>query len=173
MRSSPREDRGFTLIELLVVIAIIGVLSSVVLVSLNTARAKARDANRAASIAQVQRALELYYLDNGQYPLSGGATAPNSGWTTSTDTSWATLQTALAPYMPQLPRDPNQSASGWPVTAGVYAFSFYSQGHGCDRGWYMIVWRPEIARTTPGVTACNGTNFNYGGGTVTIGTRSQ
>ena len=101
--------RGFTLIELLVVIAIIGVLSSVVLVSLNTARAKARDANRAAAISQFRNALELYYLDNGQYPASGGATAPNSSWTTSNDSSWTTLQTALAPYMPQLPRDPSRA----------------------------------------------------------------
>lgn len=166
-------QRGFTLIELLVVIAIIGVLSSVVLVSLNTARAKARDANRTAAIAQFKNALELYYLDNRQYPLSGGATAPNSGWTTSTDTSWATLQTALAPYMAQLPRDPNQSSSGWPYTAGVYGFSYYSQGYGCDRQWYMIIWRPEGTKASPGITACNGTVFNYGNGTVTEGNRAQ
>lgn len=165
--------RGFTLIELLVVIAIIGVLSSVVLVSLNTARAKARDANRAVAINQLRNALELYYLDNRQYPLSGGASTPNAGWTTSTDSSWTTFQTALAPYMAQLPRDPNQSASGWPATAGVYAFSYYSQGYGCDRQWYMIVWRPEGVKTSPGVTTCNGQVFNYGNGTVTVGNRAQ
>ena len=165
--------RGFTLIELLVVIAIIGVLSSVVLVSLNTARAKARDANRAAAISQFRNALELYYLDNGQYPASGGATAPNSSWTTSNDSSWTTLQTALAPYMPQLPRDPSQSTSGWPATTGVYAFSYYSRSYGCDLGWYMIVWRPEGVKTSPGSTACDGTVFNYGNGTVTVGSRSR
>ena len=168
-----RLNRGFTLIELLVVIAIIGVLSSVVLVSLNTARAKARDANRAAAINQFRNALELYYLDNGQYPLSGGASTPNSGWSTSTDSSWATLQTALAAYMPQLPRDPNQSTSGWPYDSNVYAFSYYSQGYGCNQQWYMIVWRPEGIKTSPGVTTCNGTVFNYGNGTVTVGNRAQ
>ena len=66
-----QNNRGFTLIELLVVIAIIGILSSVVLASLNSARAKARDANRSASIKQVQTALELYYDSNGSYPSSG------------------------------------------------------------------------------------------------------
>lgn len=60
--------RGFTLIELLVVIAIIGILSSVVLASLNSARKKGRDARRIADIKQLQLALELYYDANGAYP---------------------------------------------------------------------------------------------------------
>lgn len=61
-------QRGFTLIELLVVIAIIGILSSVVLASLNSARVKARDARRVADLKQIQIALELWYDTNGQYP---------------------------------------------------------------------------------------------------------
>jgi len=65
---SKSNSGGFTLIELLVVIAIIGVLSSVVLSSLNDARAKARDAYRKASMKQVQTALEMYYNANNAYP---------------------------------------------------------------------------------------------------------
>jgi prepilin-type N-terminal cleavage/methylation domain-containing protein len=65
---SDHNTRGFTLIELLVVIAIIGVLSSVVLASLNSARIKARDARRISDMHQVQTALELYYNDNKGYP---------------------------------------------------------------------------------------------------------
>lgn len=61
-------QRGFTLIELLVVIAIIGILSSVVLASLNSARVKSRDSRRISDIKQIQLALELYYDSNGQYP---------------------------------------------------------------------------------------------------------
>ena len=60
--------RGFTLIELLVVIAIIGILSSVVLASLNTARRKSRDAQRVSDIRQIQLALEFYFDSNGNYP---------------------------------------------------------------------------------------------------------
>ncbi len=60
--------KGFTLIELLVVIAIIGVLASMVMSSLNDARARARDAKRIADIRSIQNALELYHLDNGSYP---------------------------------------------------------------------------------------------------------
>ena len=62
--------KGFTLIELLVVVAIIGILSSVVLASLNSARAKARDARRKADISEIQKALEMYYDAYGGYPSS-------------------------------------------------------------------------------------------------------
>src|SRR3990167_526198 len=54
------ESRGFTLIELLVVITIIGLLASVVLARLSSARAKARDARRYSDLLQLQLALELY-----------------------------------------------------------------------------------------------------------------
>jgi prepilin-type N-terminal cleavage/methylation domain-containing protein len=63
-----RSEKGFTLIELLVVIAIIGILSSVVLASLNTARLKSRDTRRIADIKQLQLALALYFDSNSQYP---------------------------------------------------------------------------------------------------------
>jgi len=62
------QQKGFTLIELLVVIAIIGILSSVVLASLNSARLKARDADRLSSVKQIQNALELYQDSNAGYP---------------------------------------------------------------------------------------------------------
>jgi prepilin-type N-terminal cleavage/methylation domain-containing protein len=62
------KQKGFTLIELLVVIAIIGILSSVVLASLSTARAKSRDAKRVAEVGQISKALELYYDANQTYP---------------------------------------------------------------------------------------------------------
>ncbi len=61
-------EKGFTLIELLVVIAIIGILSSVVLASLNSARQKSRDARRISDVKQLQLASELYYDTEGIYP---------------------------------------------------------------------------------------------------------
>jgi len=57
--------RGFTLIELLVVIAIIGILSSVVLASLNTARSKGNDAAIKANTDSLGSQAALYYSENG------------------------------------------------------------------------------------------------------------
>lgn len=54
-------NKGFTLIELLVVIAIIGILSSVVLASLNTARNKGADAATKSQLASMRAAAEIYY----------------------------------------------------------------------------------------------------------------
>lgn len=68
MNKMNKKARGFTLIELLVVIAIIGILSAVVLTSLNSARQKARDARRISDIKQIQLALELSYDTQGSYP---------------------------------------------------------------------------------------------------------
>jgi|TARA_Y100000310_G_scaffold345866_1_gene471949 prepilin-type N-terminal cleavage/methylation domain-containing protein len=68
MFTTSSTKKGFTLIELLVVIAIIGILSSVVLASLNSARQKSRDAKRISDIKQLQLALELYFDANGGYP---------------------------------------------------------------------------------------------------------
>jgi type II secretion system protein G len=158
------KQQGFTLIELLVVISIIGLLASVVLVSLNGARSKARDTRRIADIKQLQTALEFYFDSLSSYPASGGATSPNGGWSNSNDSSWSTLQTSLASYMSRLPLDPKQSVSNWPGTDGYNSYAFYSLGYGCNQKWYMIVYQLENASgPDPGVTACDGTVFRYGG----------
>ena len=60
-------QRGFTLIELLVVVAIIGILSSIVLVSLNSARQKGRDASAKGSMSSMRAAAEIIFDNTGEY----------------------------------------------------------------------------------------------------------
>jgi prepilin-type N-terminal cleavage/methylation domain-containing protein len=76
-----RNKRGFSLIELLVVISIIGLLSSVVLASLQTARQKAQGARIVQGMNQIKNAFELYRADTGKYPNEGVASCKDSlGW---------------------------------------------------------------------------------------------
>ncbi|MCF7834315.1 MAG: prepilin-type N-terminal cleavage/methylation domain-containing protein [Candidatus Pacebacteria bacterium] len=91
--------KGFTLIELLVVVAIIGVLSSVVIGSVNKSRVKARDTQRWNDIVQIQNALELYYSDFGHYPKRFWAqTTGVSGGCLDGNSQWCDLQNDLTPY---------------------------------------------------------------------------
>ncbi|MDQ1299878.1 MAG: ral secretion pathway protein [Patescibacteria group bacterium] len=111
-----KQTRGFTLIELLVVIAIIGILSSVVLASLNSARTKARDTVRKSDLKQLQTALELYYNSSGSYPSTG---SPNPSWRGAV--SYGGYGTGASGYIPGLvpthisvlPLDPKGSLDGY------------------------------------------------------------
>jgi len=112
---------GFTLVELLVVIAIIGLLSTVAVVSMSTARVKARDIKRATTLKQIMTALELYNDNVGHYPITTTyacfdcTSYVNSAVITPASTN---LTTALAPYLPNAPIDP----SGWGSTDQGYLY---------------------------------------------------
>lgn len=98
-----RKSRGFTLIELLVVVAIIGLLSSVVLASLNSAKLKANDAAIQSDLNTIQTQSQIYYNDHGNYgsntstiwPFSGNPSCTNSGATNTLFTDDATISNAL------------------------------------------------------------------------------
>lgn len=90
--------KGFTLIELLVVIAIIGLLSSVVLASLSTARAKSKAARVAADVHSMDLALQMMYDDLGCWPGEGAnwPISVEAGTCVATSTSNPTLKSLIA-----------------------------------------------------------------------------
>lgn len=105
---SQLKTKGFTLVELLVVIAIIGLLSTLAVVALGSARSKARDARRISDIKQIQTALELYQADQGTYPVEN-PTAITLGTAATTDVLTengfenASSPTGSVVYMGQVP----------------------------------------------------------------------
>lgn len=110
-----KQNRGFTLIELLVVIAIIGILSSAVLASLNSARAKSRDAYRKSAMKQIEIALELYRDNNNSYPSTGGSwwgLSANGGSRTTSGAN-AYIPGLTPTYISVLPADPSGVTSDW------------------------------------------------------------
>ena len=109
-----KNKEGFTLIELLVVVAIIGILATVVLASLGSATSRATDAKKVAEIKQVQTALEIYHIDNGEYPqvaLTGGCNFSSA----------LTTPLVTGEYIGSLPEDPNFDDSSSPLLCYHYA----------------------------------------------------
>jgi type II secretion system protein G len=148
------KNKGFTLIELLVVIAIIGILASVVLSSLNSARASARDAKRTGDIKAVITALELYRNQNSQYPTPSLTSAACGG----ANFCLAPVSSLLVSgsFLGQIPVDPTYTNN-----ANNYRYC----GNATS---YMILRRKETINTwcqppgIPTVSACNGWSTSPG-----------
>lgn len=94
---------GFTIVELLVVIVVIGILATITIVAYSNIQLRARDTVRSSDIGSIQKAIGLYYVDNGFYPLIG---SPNSG------NDIQALATALGVYSPAIPDDPRKGGPG-------------------------------------------------------------
>ncbi len=128
-----KNRKGFTLIELLVVIAIIGILSTIAVIALQSARGKSRDAKRIADVKQIQTALEMYYSDQVAYPTTSGDVnlgigsniCLSSGGGITAACSGTTI------YMQQVPRDPGGPTSNYiynSSTASTYTLRFTLEG---------------------------------------------
>jgi general secretion pathway protein G len=111
--------KGFTLIELLVVIAIIGLLSTLAVVALGSAREKSRDARRLSDVKQIQTALELFYTDNNVYPSSTAVNLGSAGAACLNASGFSPAGCADA-YMGLVPEDPGNT--------GVYTYNAVNGG---------------------------------------------
>ncbi len=105
MKFNKISAKGFTLIELLVVIAIIGILTSIVLASFNSARANSRDGKRISDIANLQLALETFYDLCKAYPNTN--LSNNYLQLTS---STAGCSNTMADFIPSIPVPPTQGS---------------------------------------------------------------
>lgn len=137
---------GFTLIELLVVISIIGLLSSVVLSALNSARSKARDAQRISDLGELKKALAFYYDKHGYYPNA------SFGYYSSADiaTPWNSVSNPLYSlvtegFISRLPVDPKNTPAGntvWDNSNG-YAYDYSTMNLNTYKTDYDLITRLE------------------------------
>jgi prepilin-type N-terminal cleavage/methylation domain-containing protein len=165
-------QNGFTLIELLVVITIIGLLSSLAVVSLNSARIKARDALRKADMAQMRTAVNLYYSDYNKYPICGkidnscagqpncdyGANVGNNGDISNpvgADGSWCyinTLKNILTqgqrPIIEEMPVDP-RNKENVPLIGNNGGDNTYIYRYASDGDQYVFVYTLEESNGQP------------------------
>jgi len=117
-----KSTNGFTIVELLIAIVVIGILASVTVV------AYSGDSIRDQDIKSIAKALEMYYVDNGQYPSPPVDTpCVNESFTARSGcASWNWLATQLQPYTGKttLPMDPiNTMGSTTDVTQHSYYYS--------------------------------------------------
>ena len=143
LKSLKSSRKGFTLIELLVVIAIIGILSSVVLASLSTAREKSRDAKRISDIGQIQLALELFFDASQSYPSTtpGCQGAGNPVCTTSATLEAAVSALTSAGFLPQSPVPPPGATPALYLYRGILSTDAecIAAGSSCTNYWLGVV----------------------------------
>lgn len=154
------KKKGFTLIELLVVIAVIGMLSSIVLVSLGGVRKKARDARRQADLRQISSAMELAY-DDSSAECGGEGAYPTS--TTALSKICPTSGQYLNPFPANVPPNPyvwvnntvacTPSGSTTPIPAGQW-YCVYVQLES-ENAWFVASQRGVKKVTTNPGTNCN------------------
>lgn len=143
-----KKDSGFTIVELLIVIVVIAILAAISIVAYTGIQARANDSQRASDISSLTKALELYYIHEGEYP-------PGS-WAYSDGTTWDTLLSHLEPYATGLTDgDPiNDRGTYGAQAAHIYSYFTNTTGTTTTPGYcgvtsprqmYIITYRFESA----------------------------
>ncbi len=150
-----KSGAGFTLLELLLVIAIVGILSSVTVTNLSQLKAKARDANRISDVEQIQKVVEIYFDDHGEYPNTPCYGLP----------AIVICSSALNPGVwisdlnMTLPNDPIHGQEGHisDYTDDVHSYIFTRSATGSPEKYYYILFKREAGAQTE---ECEGFPFN-------------
>jgi prepilin-type N-terminal cleavage/methylation domain-containing protein len=173
-------QKGFTLVEVMLVLVIIGYLSATTYTSFSSVQKKARDARRKSDVAMIIKTLRSFAIDSssGEVPATydpiDPVTQPGYGWVNSIDSTWTNYESKLTSALGgnKLPIDPLNTTACWTgFSTTCYNYSVWTSS--CDgkvKG-FMVVYRLEIPGDypSPGFTTCDGTVYNYGGGTITQG----
>ena len=104
-----RLKSAFTILELLIVIAVFGLLVTLGVLSLNSARMRMRDAQRLSDVSVLRAALSQYWFEKASYPASGGVNLGQVGTNTDVFSSagFVESKSAVAPiYLPRVPTGP-------------------------------------------------------------------
>lgn len=110
---------GFTIVELLIVIVIIAILAAITVVAFNGIQQRAKFAKLQSDLGSIRKAVDLYYAENGSYPVTGTFSAP--GWRYSCSTGIATFIAGTTTYTPNLQQAPCNNGGTNTNDTWVYA----------------------------------------------------
>ncbi len=147
---NPYNDSGFTLVELLVVISILAMVTTLLFPNFMGARQRARDAQRKSDLLQIQKALELYKMDQNPpvYPTTGafGSSLCNQCWSSNPNCTGNV-------YMRKFPCDPGSTVPSPYIytrsSALTYTFSACLEN------------AADTEKDPTTIPACSATNASY------------
>jgi general secretion pathway protein G len=164
-----KTSSGFTIVELLIVIVVIGILAAITIVAYNGVQNRARDAQRLQDMKTITKALELYKIQTGSYPVAVGSTG-QGGWEISVPTASNTDFLAIlrtSGVISKVPTDPANTGDMNTTGSKLYAYYRYAAGlYGCDasRGpFYILLARTGESSSSSGQTPFTCGTYSAGG----------